>query len=120
MKIAVVGCGAVGSFYGAKLCRAGQEVHFLLRSDYEVVRRTGVSIRSPEGDFHVNPKCARSPEQIGVADLVFIALKSTANSEFRRLLPPLIGPATAILTVQNGLGNEECLAALFPPEQIMG
>src|SRR3954447_22051512 len=120
MKIAIVGCGALGSYYGAKLCRAGQEVHFLLRSDYEVVRRKGVFIRSPEGDFHVNPKCARSPEQIGTADLVVIALKATANAEFRRLLPALVGPKTAVLTLQNGLGNEECLAAQFAPEQIMG
>jgi 2-dehydropantoate 2-reductase len=120
MKIAVVGCGAVGSFYGAKLCRAGNEVHFLLRSDYEVVRRKGVAIRSPEGDFHVNPRCARTAEQIGIADLVFIALKSTANAEFAHLLPPLVGPGTTVLTVQNGLGNEEALATQFPPAQIMG
>ena len=79
MKIAIVGCGALGSYYGAKLCRDGQEVHFLLRSDYEVVRRRGVSIRSPEGNFHVNPKCARTPEEIGVSDAVFIGLKTTAN-----------------------------------------
>ena len=51
MKIAVVGCGAVGSFYGAKLAGAGHEVHFLLRSDYDIVRRQGVQVRSPEGDF---------------------------------------------------------------------
>ena len=51
MKIAVVGCGAVGSFYGAKLARAGDEVHFLLRADYEAVRRRGVLVRSPEDDY---------------------------------------------------------------------
>jgi 2-dehydropantoate 2-reductase len=120
MKIAVVGCGAVGSFYGAKLCRAGEEVHFLLRSDYEAVRRKGVSVRSPEGDFHVNPRCARSAEQIGIAELVLIGLKSTANAEFPHLLPALVGPKTAVLTLQNGLGNEEALAAQFPAEQILG
>src|SRR6185436_20914453 len=120
MKVAVVGCGAVGSFYGAKLSRAAQTVHFLLRSDYEVVRRRGVTIRSPEGDFHVHPKCARSPEEIGVADLVVVGLKTTANDQLPRLLPPLVGPKTAILTLQNGLGNEDSLARTFPPEQIMG
>ena len=74
MKIAVVGCGALGSFYGAKLSRAGEEVHFLLRSDYDVVRRHGVAIRSPEGDFRARPRCAKSPEEIGPADLVLIGL----------------------------------------------
>lgn len=120
VKIALVGCGAVGSFYGGKLCRDGRDVHFLLRSDYEVVRRRGVSIRSPQGDFNARPKCAREPAQIGIADLVIIALKTTANDQFAKLLPPLIGPRTALLTLQNGLGNEEQLAALFKPEQILG
>src|SRR2546428_12462647 len=120
MKVGVVGCGALGSFYGAKLCRANEDVQFLLRSDYEVVRRRGVAIRSAQGDFHVHPKPARSPEEIGVADLVLIGLKTTANDQFRRLLPPLVGPGTAILTLQNGLGNEEQLARLFPREQILG
>lgn len=120
MKIAVVGPGAVGSYYGAKLCRFGEEVHFLPRSDFEAVRRNGVSIQSPEGDFNVRPKCARTPEEIGPSDLVLVALKTTANDQFPKLLPPLVGPHTAVLTLQNGLGNEEALARLFPIEQIMG
>jgi 2-dehydropantoate 2-reductase len=119
MKIAVVGCGAVGSYYGARLCRAGQEVHFLLRSDFEVVRQNGVTVRSVAGDFHAEPKCARTPEQIGVCDLVLIGLKTTANDQLPKLLPPLVGPHTAIVTLQNGLGNTEQLARLFPPEQIL-
>jgi len=120
MKIAVVGPGAVGSYYGAKLAHAGQEVHLLLRSDYDAVKRHGVFIHSPDGDFNVRPKCARTPEEIGVCDLVLIALKATANDQFPLLLPPLVGPGTAVLTLQNGLGNEESLAKLFPVEQIMG
>lgn len=120
MKIAMVGCGAVGSYYGAMLARAGQEVHFLLRSDYEVVRRQGVLVRSPGGDFHVQPHCAASPEDIGRSDAVLIGLKTTANGQFSSLLPPLVGPQTAVVTLQNGLGNEEQLAQLFPAEQILG
>jgi 2-dehydropantoate 2-reductase len=120
LKVAVVGCGAVGSYYGAKLARAGSEVHFLLRSDYESVRREGVRIQGPDGDFTARPHCAQRPEEIGPADLVLIGLKTTANDQFPRLLPPLAGPATAVLTLQNGLGNEEQLARLFPTEQIMG
>ncbi|HXR48363.1 MAG TPA: 2-dehydropantoate 2-reductase [Candidatus Limnocylindrales bacterium] len=120
MKIAVVGCGALGSFYGAKLCRIGQDVHFLLRSDYDVVRQKGVTIRSIDGDFHVQPRCARTPDEIGVCDVVLIGLKTTANDQFPKVLPPLVGPHTAVVTLQNGLGNEEELARLFPPEQILG
>lgn len=92
MKIAVVGCGAVGSYYGAMLCRAGHDVHFLLRSDYENVRRQGVQVHSRAGDFKTWPRCAKLAEGIGVSDVVLIALKTTANAQFAQLLPPLVGP----------------------------
>src|SRR2546422_1009288 len=120
MKIGVVGCGALGSYYGAKLSRAGREVYLLLRSDYAAIRRNGVQVRSVEGDFHVQPKCARAAAEIGVCDLVLIGLKTTANHQFPRLLPPLVGAKTAVMTLQNGLGNEAQMAALFGPEKILG
>ena len=120
MKIAVVGCGALGSFYGAKLAVAGEDVHFLLRSDYEIVRRSGVRIQSVDGNFEAHPKCANSPRAIGQCDLVLIGLKTTANEAFASLLPELVGPGTALLTLQNGLGNEEQLAGLFGPERVLG
>ncbi len=120
MKIAVVGCGAVGSYYGARLGRSGQEMHFLLRSDYEAVRRNGVLVRHSEGDFRFQPHCARTPEEIGTSDLVLIALKTTANGELGQLLKPLVGAGTAVLTLQNGLGNEALLAGLVGGEKILG
>jgi 2-dehydropantoate 2-reductase len=120
MKIALVGCGALGSFYGAKLCRAGETVHFLLRSDYEVVRHQGVQIESVDGDFHVQPRCARTPEEIGRCDLVLVSLKTTANDQLPRLVTPLAGPDTAVVLMQNGLGNEAQLAASLGPERLFG
>jgi len=120
MKIAVVGCGALGSYYGAKLCRAGHEVHFLLRSDFEHVRQHGVWIQSEDDSFHVQPRCARTSEEIGPADLVMIGLKTTANHALPKLLPPLTGPQTAVVTLQNGLGNEAAVAAIVGPARTMG
>ncbi len=119
-KIAIVGCGAVGIYYGGKLCQAGRNVHFLLRSDYEVVREHGVQIQSLNGDFHVRPAAAQSPGEIGPCDLVIIALKSTANHCLGELLTPLVRKHTALLTLQNGLGNETELAELFPTQPIFG
>ena len=101
------------------LGRAGQDVHFLLRTDYAAVKQHGVSVRSPAGDFTIRPHCARLPEEIGVSDLVLIGLKTTANGQFPKLLPPLVGAHTAVVTLQNGLGNTEQLARLFSPEQIL-
>lgn len=120
MKIGVVGCGALGSYYGARLWQAGHAVHFLLRSDHDVVRAHGVRIESPAGNFTARPHAARQPGEIGECDLVVIGLKTTANDQFPALLPPLVGPRTLVLTLQNGLGNEEALARLFPAGQILG
>ena len=120
MKIAIVGCGALGSYYGAKLWSTGQEVHFLLRADFDAVRQNGVTIHSVNGDFVAQPHCSRTSEEIGICDAVFIGLKTTANHLFPQLLPPLVGPHTAVVTLQNGLGNEEQLAQIFPAEQILG
>lgn len=119
-RVAVVGCGAVGSYYGARVWQTGAEVYFLLRSDYEVVRRDGVRVWSPLGSFRARPHCVRDPEAVGPVDLVLIGLKTTANDQFEHLLPPLVGPETTLLTLQNGLGNEQALARLFPPEAILG
>jgi len=120
MKIAVVGCGALGSYYGARLCQAGHEVYFLLRSDYDVVREHGVTVRSADGNFNVRPQCARDPKEIGVVELVLVALKTTANHVLPKLLPPLVGPETSVLTLQNGLGNEEAIAAVIGAEKTLG
>ncbi len=120
MKIGIIGCGALGSFYGARLCRAGEEVHFLLRSDLEVVRREGVHIQSVDGDFHVRPHCAARSEEIGPCDLVLVGLKTTANETLGALVPPLTGSGTILVTLQNGLGNEAVLAAASDPQRVLG
>lgn len=119
-KIGVVGCGAVGSFYGAKLWQAGQDVHFLLRSDHQIVRAAGVHIHSVAGDFQAHPHVASRPEELGPCDLVLIGLKTTANAVLAQWLPPLVRPDTLVLTLQNGLGNEAHLAALLGDAGILG
>ncbi len=120
VRIAVVGCGALGSYYGACLARAGHDVRFLLRSDFEVVRERGVEIRSVQGGFRARPVAARTPDEIGPCDLVLVGLKTTANAEFPRLIPPLVGGDTAVLTLQNGLGSEEALARVVGGERVLG
>lgn len=120
MKVAIVGAGAVGIYYGSLLARDNRDVHFLLRSDYATVKRHGFSIASPNGNFHLNPKCRQSSAEIGPSDLVIVALKSTANPNFEALIRPLFREGTVILTLQNGLGNEEALAKHFGAENVMG
>ncbi len=120
-RIAIVGAGAVGCYYGARLARHGHDVHFLMRSDLPAVRRSGLNVRSIAGDFHLPAVQAHaSTQDIGPCDLVIIALKNTANDALPELLPPLLKPGTLLLTLQNGLGNEESLAAQFPTHPVLG
>lgn len=120
-KIGVVGAGAVGSYYGGMLANAGHDVRFLLRSDLDVVRDRGLRIRTGGREVLVRKLRAHaSAEEIGPCDLVIIALKATANAALDALIPPLLHENTALLTLQNGLGNEEYLANRWGAERVMG
>ncbi len=121
IRIAIVGSGALGGYYGARLARAGYDVHFLLRSDYKVVKQRGLIVHSCDGDFHLKQvNCYNNPADIGTVDLVFIGLKTTANSHYKELITPLMGTDTLAFTAQNGLGNDEQLAELFGAELVAG
>src|SRR4051812_16012509 len=121
--IAVIGAGAVGAYYGGRLAQHGHDVHFLLRSDYKHVARNGWTIKSHHGDFKLPPGTMHvydRPEKMPKADWVIVTLKATANEHLEALISPLINENTKILTMQNGLGNEERLAELFGPQRILG
>jgi 2-dehydropantoate 2-reductase len=110
-RIAVVGSGAIGSYYGGKLAAAGSGVHFLVRGDLSEARRDGLRIRGPAEDIHISKiNCHNSTREIGPCDLVLIAVKATSNMLIVDLIPPLLDEQTMLLTLQNGLGNEEFLA----------
>lgn len=120
-KIAIVGSGAIGLYYGTKLAAAGCDVRFLMRSGLEQARRSGIRVHSESGPAHLaRPNVAGTPSAIGPCDGVIVAVKATANPELPDLLPPLIGENTWILTLQNGLGNEDFLAAHWGAERILG
>ncbi|MFZ4858279.1 MAG: 2-dehydropantoate 2-reductase [Desulfuromonadaceae bacterium] len=121
MRVAVVGAGAVGLYFGAKLQRAGHEVRFLVRRDYEALAAYGLSVTSPEGNFHLEQvQGFRTSTEIGTVDLVLVAIKTVDNSRLVELVAPLMGSETLVLTVQNGLGNEDLLADAFGPDRILG
>jgi 2-dehydropantoate 2-reductase len=120
-RIAVVGSGAIGLYYGGKLAHAGHDVHFLIRGDLDEVRRNGLTVRGRGEDFTVKKvNCYNSTNEIGPSDLVLIAVKATSNKEIVDLIPPLLHERTMLMTMQNGLGNEEFFAEHFGAERISG
>ena len=121
LSIAIVGAGAIGSYYGARLALAGHDVRFLLRGDLDALRTHGITLREKDATRHLGRVAAFGrPEEIGPVDLVVVALKTTANAALSALLPPLLHAHTAVLTLQNGLGNEAFLARHFPGHPILG
>lgn len=120
-RIALVGAGAVGLYYGARLALHGEDVSFLLRSDFDAVQERGIILESVDGDAVLRDvKAFRSAEEIGVVDWIIVAWKATSNDRFAEVLGPMVGPETRILTLQNGLENCERLAELFGPGRVMG
>ena len=120
-RIAVVGSGAIGTYYGGKLAAGGRDVHFLIRTGLQDVRRHGLQIRGRKENLRV-PKinCYASTAEIGPCDLVLIAIKTTANRDLLKLIPPLLHETTMLLTLQNGLGNEEFLGRSFGDRRVLG
>lgn len=120
-RIAIVGSGAVGCYYGGRLAQQGNDVRFLMRGDFDHVRNHGLDIRSHLGDFHLpEVQCYQRAEDIGPCDLVVITLKSTGNQALPDLIPPLLHENTLLLTLQNGLGNETFLAQHFGADRVLG
>src|SRR6266480_1478920 len=120
-RIAVVGSGAIGSYYGAKLAHGGSDVHFLMRGNLSDIERDGIFVRGDRENFRAEKiNCYNSPKEIGACDLVIVAVKATSNSDLVDLIPPLLHKQTMLLTLQNGLGNDEFLAKHFGAERVLG
>jgi len=120
-RIAILGSGALGCYYGARLVKAGQDVHFLVRTGRAAVLARGIRLKTPTERLHVRKiQVYGSPEEIGPCDLVIVALKATANDQLKRLLPPLMGANTLVLTLQNGLGVEEPVAEVVGGARVLG
>lgn len=118
-SIAVVGCGAVGLFYGAKLAKAGHPVRFLMRSDFNHAREHGIRVVSEETPFHVErPAVFQNASEIGPVDLVLVTAKTTQNHSLLPVVAPLLHERSVLLTLQNGLGPEEFFAEHFPGPEI--
>ncbi|MGJ3242821.1 MAG: 2-dehydropantoate 2-reductase [Opitutales bacterium] len=118
-RIAIVGAGAIGLYYGARLARAGQDVTWLMRSDLKAARSGGIRVETLDEAFTLEPvSVAADPRDIGPVDVVLIGLKATANHALPDLLPPLLKETTEVVTLQNGLGNIEALEGLHPRERL--
>ena len=119
MRYGIIGSGAIGGFYGGKLAKAGQEVHFLFRSDYEYVKDNGLQVDSCDGSFHISPINAyNATTDMPACDVVLVCLKTVNNEKLATLLPPLLHDRTLVILIQNGIGVEQDVQQMFPDVQL--
>ena len=119
MKYGIIGTGAIGGYYGARLAYAGKDVHFLLHHDYEQVKEHGLYVKSYQGDFHLpHIHSYASTHDMPICDIVLVCLKTTNNHLLPSLLPPILHPDTLVVLIQNGIGVEEDVQKQFPLLQL--
>jgi len=119
-RYAIIGTGALGGFYGARLARAGSDVHFLLHGDYEHVRGHGLIVESVDGDFTLPEVNAyASTADMPPCEVVCLCLKTTANDLLGQLLPPVVGDGGVVVVLQNGLGIEDRVAGIVGAGRVM-
>ena len=122
MKFAILGSGAVGGYFGAKLARAGQDVTFIARGAHlEAIRANGLVVKSPKlGDFLVRAAAESDTATVGPVDVVIVSVKAYDNATALPMLTPMIGPDTVVLTLQNGVDSVDEVAAVVGEAQVLG
>jgi 2-dehydropantoate 2-reductase len=121
MRVLVMGTGSVGGYFGSLLQIAGEEVTFVARGAHlEAMRQGGLRIRSARGDLHLEVKVTENPSSMGEFDLIMIAVKSYDTEEAAQIVAGNVGRSTLILSLQNGVENDDLLANRFGWEKIIG
>jgi 2-dehydropantoate 2-reductase len=122
LRIAILGSGAVGGYYGAKLARDGHDVTFIARGAHlAAIRKRGLEIRSPMlGDFIVKAAAEEDTAKVAHVDLAIVAVKAYDNATALPLLRPMIGPSTVVLTLQNGIDSVGEVAAVAGDDHVLG
>lgn len=122
MTFAILGSGAVGGYYGAKLARAGHDVTFIARGAHlAAIRERGLEIRSPAlGDFTVQTRAEEDTARVGPVDVVLVSVKAYDNTTALPMLRPMLGAMTSVLTVQNGVDSAAEVAAVVGEASVLG
>jgi len=122
MRFAILGSGAVGGYFGAKLARAGQDVTFIARGAHlDAIRNQGLEVQSAKlGDFTVRAAAESDTAKVGPVDVAVVSVKAYDNPTALPMLKPMIGPDTVVLTLQNGVDSTDEVAAVVGKEHVLG
>lgn len=120
MKIGVVGTGGIGGYFGALLARAGEDVFCLARGEHlQAIQERGLRVESVLGEFTVRPRATADPTVIGPMDLVLFGVKTYDTDAAAQAMRPMVGDATVVVTLQNGVESAERIAAAIGPGRVL-
>jgi len=121
MKIAIFGAGGVGAYFGGRLAQAGADVHLLARGAHlHALLESGLRVHSPNGDLELRLPATDRPEDIGPTDYVLFCVKSLETERAAARLGPLLKEGTAVISLQNGVDNEEKIARIIDRDHVVG
>ena len=122
MKIAVMGAGAIGGYFGGRLAKAGFDVSFIARGAHlDVIRKNGLKVLSPLGDFTIHPATVTDdPAEVGPVDVILFMVKNYDTLRAAEQIRPLVGPDTAIIPFQNGVEARAMLSNVLGARHVLG
>jgi 2-dehydropantoate 2-reductase len=122
MRIAAMAAGAVGGYFGARMAAAGHDVFFIARgANLDAIKKNGLTIESVHGDMHLpQPNVTDDPAKVGPVDIVLFAVKLWDTEKAAALTKPLVGPATRVITFQNGVDSVERITPILGAEATVG
>jgi 2-dehydropantoate 2-reductase len=122
MKVAIMATGGVGGYYGGLLAQAGQDVTFIARGAHlQAIREKGLHIKSVHGDFQIMPaKATDNPSEVGPVDVILFATKTHQTDESAKLIKPMVGRDTVIISLQNGIDAADRIGAAAGREHMLG
>jgi 2-dehydropantoate 2-reductase len=120
VRFAIMGSGGVGGYFGGRLAQAGEDVTFIARGAHlEAIQKSGLSVKSVAGDFHVRPRATNDPATVGPVETVLFSVKGYDTEFAGHQIRPMLGPDTTVLCVQNGVDNEEKLEAILGKGRVL-
>ena len=121
MRIAIMGAGGTGGYFGGQLARAGEDVTFIARGAHlEAMRTRGLTVKSRQaGDFTIPVQATDDPRDMAPVDLVLFCVKTYDTDSAAKLIRPIVGPDTVVFSIQNGVDNGERIGRTLEPETVM-
>lgn len=121
MRVAIYGTGGAGGYFGAQLARSGEDVTFIARGEHlKAIQAHGLCVETPAGEILIqSAKATDNPKEIGPVDVILLGVKAWQVEEAARNMQPMVGPATFVVPLQNGVEAASQLAAVLGPEHVL-